>query len=92
MNPTDLKVGHVVQLNPETCRNPMFGASFLVVTDTRDWGAQGYVQIVGSTDRPTGRPCLLPRPIGRNGAYRRRRIISIQADSNQSMDIGLSTH
>lgn len=54
MKPTDLKVGHVVQLNPETCRNPMFGACFLVVTDPRPWGAQGYIQTIGSDDQPGG--------------------------------------
>ncbi len=40
--------------NPETCRNQNFGACFLVVTDPRPWGAQGYVQIIGSNDRPGG--------------------------------------
>lgn len=56
MKPTDLKIGHVVQLNPETCRNPMFSACFrfLVVTDPRSWGVQGYVQVIGSDNQPGG--------------------------------------
>jgi len=54
MSPRELKVGHLVQLNPETCRNPMFGACFLVVTDPRPWGAQGYIQVIGTDDQPGG--------------------------------------
>lgn len=32
----------------------MFAACFLVVTDPRPWGAQGYVQVIGSGDQPGG--------------------------------------
>ena len=55
MNPANLKAGDVVQLNPETCRNPMFAACFLVVSDPKPWGAQGYVQVVGAGEQPGGR-------------------------------------
>lgn len=54
MKPAHLKVGHVVQLNPDTCRNPNFGAAFLVVTDPKTWGAQGYVQVLGANGRAGG--------------------------------------
>lgn len=54
MSPREHKVGHLVQLNPETCRNLMFGACFLVVTDPRPWGAQGYIQVIGTDDQPGG--------------------------------------
>ncbi len=35
MKLTDQKVGHEVQLHPETYRNPMFATRLLVVTDPR---------------------------------------------------------
>lgn len=54
MKPTDLKVGHVVQLDPETCGNPVFAACFLVVTAPKPWVAQGYVRTIGSGDQSGG--------------------------------------
>jgi hypothetical protein len=32
----------------------MFGACFMVVTDPRPWGAQGYIQVIGTRDGPGG--------------------------------------
>lgn len=46
--------GMVVQLNPDTCRNPMFAGCMMVVTKPEGWGAQGYVQALGSNGRPGG--------------------------------------
>jgi len=49
-----LKVGEIVQLNPETCRNRMFAACMMTVTEPKPWGAQGYVQGLGQDDKPAG--------------------------------------
>ena len=49
-----LNTNEVIQLNPETCRNPMFKGCFMVVTEPRDWGAQGYIQGIGSDEKPAG--------------------------------------
>lgn len=51
---TQLEPGHVVQLSPETCRNPMLAACFMVVTEPKSFGAQGYVQVTGSDGKPGG--------------------------------------
>lgn len=50
-----MKIGSIVQLNPETCRNPMFAACMLVVTETRSWGVIGYVQALGDGGQSGGR-------------------------------------
>lgn len=43
-----LEPGDVVQLDPETVQNKMFGACFLVVTEIKKpWGVQGYVTAPG---------------------------------------------
>lgn len=48
MRPTEkLKRGCVVQLNPETCKNPMLAGCFMTVTEPKSFGAQGYVQALG---------------------------------------------
>jgi hypothetical protein len=44
---TILKPGDIVQLSPETCKNPMLAACFMVVTEPKSFGAQGYVQCTG---------------------------------------------
>jgi len=36
----------VVQINPD--HDERFGGCFMVVTEPKPWGAQGYVQIPGS--------------------------------------------
>ena len=48
-----LEVGEIVQLSPETCRNKMFGGCLMVVSELKAWGAQGYVQALG-TDEARG--------------------------------------
>jgi len=42
-----LKKEDVVQLNPEVVGNKIFGECFMIVTEPKSWGAQGYVQIPG---------------------------------------------
>ena len=39
------EVGDVLQIDPE--HDKVFGAAFLVVTEPKAWGAQGYVIIPG---------------------------------------------
>lgn len=46
--------GEVVQLNPETVSNKMLSACFMVVTEPKTWGAQGYVQCPGENGEPGG--------------------------------------
>lgn len=54
MNQRELKEGEVVQLSPEICRNPMFRGCMMVVTEPKSWGAQGYVQALGSDGKIGG--------------------------------------
>ena len=49
-----LRVGDLVQLDPETCRNQMFGGCIMVVTEPKGWGAQGYVQSLGENGQQGG--------------------------------------
>jgi len=50
----ELKLGNIVQLNPDTVRNKMFAACFMVVTESKSFGAQGYVQVLGQDGSPGG--------------------------------------
>jgi hypothetical protein len=54
MDKRELKEGDLVQLNPETCRNRMFSACIMTVTEPKAWGAQGYVQGLGQDGEPGG--------------------------------------
>lgn len=47
MKACEIKEGEVVQLSPVDCRNKMFGGCMMVVTEPKEWGAQGYVQALG---------------------------------------------
>jgi RimJ/RimL family protein N-acetyltransferase len=47
MNKQKLKIGQLVQLNPHLVRNKSFAGCIMVVTESFDWGAQGYVQALG---------------------------------------------
>jgi len=47
MEPSTLEINEIVQLSPETCRNPMFGGCLMVITEPKGWGAQGFVQALG---------------------------------------------
>lgn len=46
MKKQELEIGEVVQLSPET-KNKMFAYCFMVITESKDWGAQGYIQAFG---------------------------------------------
>lgn len=48
MNEQTIKAGQLVQLNPDTVNNKMFAACIMVVTEPKQWGAQGYVQALGT--------------------------------------------
>lgn len=50
----DVYKNDVVQLNPETVKNKMFAGCFLVVTELKNWGVQGYVQALGQGGQPGG--------------------------------------
>lgn len=52
--PAVLEKGDIIQLHPETCRNPMFAGCLMVVTEPKSWGAQGYVQALGDDGQPGG--------------------------------------
>lgn len=43
-----LQVGEVIQLNPLTTANKMFAGCLMVITEIKNWGAQGYVQSLGN--------------------------------------------
>ncbi len=47
MLPRELEAGDLVQLNPDRVRNPVFAACIMVVTESKPFGAQGYVQALG---------------------------------------------
>lgn len=49
-----LEIGDVVQLSPDSCRNPMFGGCFMTVTEPKKFGAQGYVQALGENGEMGG--------------------------------------
>jgi hypothetical protein len=48
MKPRELVIGEVVQLNPETVKNKAFAGCFLIVTEPKAFGCQGYVEALGS--------------------------------------------
>ena len=50
----DLEIGDIVQLNPNTVGNKMFTACFMIVTEIKEWGVQGYVQALGENGNPGG--------------------------------------
>jgi hypothetical protein len=54
MKKQELKVSQLVQLNPETVRNVMFTGCVMVVTESKEWGAQGYVQGLGKNEEIGG--------------------------------------
>jgi hypothetical protein len=49
----NLKIGDLVQLNPELTSNQMLAGCIMVVTEPKGWGAVGYVQM-GGTDGERG--------------------------------------
>lgn len=51
---TPLEAGDIVQLDPETTRNPMLAGCFMVITEPKTFGAQGYVQALGEGGKAGG--------------------------------------
>lgn len=50
MEPRELKVGEIVQIDPDHSdgrEGHWFGGCLMVVTEPKPWGAQGYVQSAG---------------------------------------------
>jgi len=47
MTPTELEPGTVVQLIPKTVVNKMFAGCFMVVTESKGWGAKGFIKVPG---------------------------------------------
>ena len=54
MDKRDLVKGEIVQLSPETCKNPMFRGCLMIVSEPKAFGAQGYVQALGKNQEPGG--------------------------------------
>lgn len=48
------EIGDIVQLDPDNTRNPMFSGCFMVVTEIKPWGCQGYVPALGENGKPGG--------------------------------------
>jgi hypothetical protein len=48
-----VRPGEIVQLSPD-CKNRMFAGCFMVVTEPKPWGAQGYIQMTGEHGLPGG--------------------------------------
>ena len=49
-----IEVGDIVQLNPETTRAREFAGCMMVVTEKKNFGAQGYVQGLGENGESAG--------------------------------------
>lgn len=47
MNKQPLQPGDIVQLSPEDTRNLAFAGCLMIVSEPKDFGAQGYVQALG---------------------------------------------
>lgn len=45
MKQSSLKIGDIVQIDPE--HDGMFGGCLMIVTEPKEWGAQGYVRVPG---------------------------------------------
>lgn len=54
MEKMNLAQNDIVQLNPETVKNKAFGGCFMIVTEPKEWGAQGYVQALGTREEIGG--------------------------------------
>lgn len=54
MKSQKMQPGQLVQLNPDTVKNKMFAACIMVVTESKSWGAQGYMQALGENGNPGG--------------------------------------
>lgn len=50
----DVKINQVVQINPNSHNFNCFSGCFLVVTEIKNFGVQGYIQLVGTGDEVGG--------------------------------------
>ncbi len=50
----DLKIGDVVQIDPEL-EDSFFAGCFMLVTEPKPWGAQGFVAMPGERGSPPKR-------------------------------------
>jgi hypothetical protein len=53
MESRHLHIGDVVQLSPNV-KNRMFAGCFMVISEPKQFGAQGYVQSLGENGEPGG--------------------------------------
>jgi hypothetical protein len=53
MEKRELEVGEIVQIGPNAV-NPMFSYCFMTVTESKSWGAQGFVQSLGEYGKSGG--------------------------------------
>lgn len=49
-----LNFGDVVQLDPDAVANQAFAGAFMLVTEPKAWGAQGFVQVLGENREGPG--------------------------------------
>ncbi len=49
-----VQVGSVVQINPENCPRKAWGGVFVLVTEVKSFGIQGFTACMGNTDHPPG--------------------------------------
>lgn len=54
MKPRVLEPGEIVQISPDFESNRAFAGCLVVVSETKQWGAQGYVQGVGESREKMG--------------------------------------
>lgn len=54
MNKRPIKPGDIMQLDPENVRNKAFAGCLFVVTEPKEFGAQGYVQELGQDGESCG--------------------------------------
>jgi len=54
MKPQNLKIGDVVQIDPQL-DNCFFRGCFMIVTEPKSWGAQGFIAMPGKRDEMPGR-------------------------------------
>ncbi len=59
MDKCELAPGMVVQISPES-KNKMFAGCFLVVTEPKSFGCQGFVQALGENGEIGGQAYLRP--------------------------------
>lgn len=52
MEPRELEIGDVLQIDPD--HDEVFGGKFMVVTEPKEWGAQGYVDSLPLKSGETG--------------------------------------